>query len=797
MKSTTIQAIAICSVAVTGLAAGETGGGSRLSIGLNPAWRFQLGDPPGKPYAAQYEDSKWEIVSLPHSHQIFSANLAGFRKYGRQTGWYRREIEVPEEWLARKVFLEFRGAMQTTTLWVNGKNAGDYAVSGFDSFDFDITPYLRAGTNVLAVQVDNRPSGDIPPDGTPVDYILFGGLYRDVFLHVVDPLHLTFAWEARQGGVRLSLPVVSEKEAVVQVDSTVRNESARPRACTVATEIRDYEGKVAAAMSEEREVPAGAWVTFTQKSRPIAGPHLWSPEDPYLYQVLTIVREGDRELDRAQTALGIRWVKFDKNLGFFLNGQRVKLVGANYHQTWPFIGGAVPDGLRRRDAEQLKEMGVNWVRLSHYPHDPALLDAFDEFGLMALEEPPTWMDQKPGKWMANLEASFRSMIRRDRNHACVIVWSPCINHHPPDPALLRAAREEDPPRDRGNDTVMLPMNFQPGVISGEGALAIEHTGHMFPAKRGIHAMTRRVGGGGHGTLEVSVNREYEQAERHWEQLNAARLKEDNAGLAVWCMYDYNTFHNVNENGMVWHGVCDLFRIPKYSYYWHQSELTSEPMAYVVRVDSTSAAVFSNCERVRLWQDAGQGYREVATQKPDKGFSTKQGQQVTYALRHPPFHFTVAPAATRLKAEGLTGRSVMATYEWKQFGAPVALALEADRPAITADGADLSRIIVSAVDANGTPVETCGAPVTFAVEGLGQLIGENPVKLRAGKMIILAQSAFAPGEMTVTATADGLQPAKVTVRTEPVPAWVDMPKNLPAPQPTLRMPVTRQHAQRSE
>jgi beta-galactosidase len=199
----------------------------------------------------------------------------------------------------------------------------------------------------------------------------------------------------------------------------------------------------------------------------------------------------------------------------------------------------------------------------------------------------------------------------------------------------------------------------------------------------------------------------------------------------------------------------------------------------------------------LWQDAGQGYLEVATQKPDEGFSAKQGRQVTYALRHPPFHFTVAPTATRLKAEGLMGRSVMATYEWKEFGAPVALALEADRPTITADGADLSRIIVSAVDADGTPVETCSAPVTFAIEGLGQLIGENPVKLRAGKMIILAQSAFVPGEMTITATADGLEPAKVTVRAEPVPAWVDMPKDLPSHQPTLRTPVTGQHAQRSE
>jgi beta-galactosidase len=207
------------------------------------------------------------------------------------------------------------------------------------------------------------------------------------------------------------------------------------------------------------------------------------------------------------------------------------------------------------------------------------------------------------------------------------------------------------------------------------------------------------------------------------------------------------------------------------------------MAYVVRIDGTNAAVFSNCEQIRLWQDEGNGYTEVATQRPDQNFTTLEGNQAAYALHHPPFHFTVSPKATALKAEGLVGDAVKATYEWKQFGAPVALTLEADRPSITADGADLSRIIVTAVDANGTPVDTYDAPVTFSIKGLGQLIGENPAKLRAGKMIILAQSGFVPGELTISASAEGLRAATVTVKTQPVPNGVDMPKDLPAQQPT--------------
>ncbi len=244
------------------------------------------------------------------------------------------------------------------------------------------------------------------------------------------------------------------------------------------------------------------------------------------------------------------------------------------------------------------------------------------------------------------------------------------------------------------------------------------------------------------------------------------------------MYDYNTLHNTTERGLVWHGVCDLFRIPKYSYFWHQSELTGTPMAYVVRIDNTHAAVFSNCERVTLWQDEGAGYKKLGTRKPETSYSAENGKEIQYALRHPPFLFAISTNALALKAEGLLGNTVSATAEWKKPGPPAALLLEADRPTITADGADLSRIIVFAVDSNNVPVETCSGAITFSVEGEGQLIGENPVNLRAGKMIILAQSAFVPGKITIKASAPGLTPASVVVETKPVGPDVDMPKNLP-------------------
>jgi beta-galactosidase len=282
-----------------------------------------------------------------------------------------------------------------------------------------------------------------------------------------------------------------------------------------------------------------------------------------------------------------------------------------------------------------------------------------------------------------------------------------------------------------------------------------------------------------------VNREYEQAQRHWQQVNAAYLKPDNAGVAVWCFADYNTFHNSDEPGLVWHGVVDLFRIPKFSYGWHQSELAERPKAYVVRVDKTHATVFSNCQRVKLWENIGQGFVEVATQAPPRSFKAQDGTEIRYALHHPPLEYGVNPRAVALRAEGLIGNSVRATSLWKEAELPVALSLEVDRPQIQADGGDLSRIIVSVVDKAGVSVETAKGTVAFSVEGLGQIIGENPAALRAGKAVVLVQSGYVPGKLRVKAEAAGLGGASGELTLTPLPATVDVPQNLPAKQPTAR------------
>jgi beta-galactosidase len=776
----------VAGVLVLALGSGEVLGSdtSRVRHSLNTGWQVRSEDPGAEGWQRTLAGSGWDWVSLPHSEGLFDVNLRNFGREGRRVTWYRRSLVVKPEWAGKKLFLEFQGAMQDTTVWVNGEEVGRYAVSGYDPFHFDISQAARAGTNVVAVRVDNRPNRELPPDGTSTDYILFGGLNRDVVLHVTDPVHITFAWEAREAGVRLTLPRVSAAEARLRVECTVGNDSGRGRGCQLDTEVLDQEGRRVSGARSEAELAAGGRHTFVQEPPPWRRPRLWSPADPYRYRVVTRVLEGERELDRWETPLGVRWVRFDRERGFFLNGERLKLVGANRHQSWPFIGNAVPDGLHRLDARMLKAMGVNWVRLAHYPHDPDFLEALDELGLLALGEPATWMDEGPGRWTEHLEASFRRMIRRDRNRACIVVWGTAINHQGAHPALVRAAQEEDPTRDRAQDTVATPMDFRLGEVTGGGALSLEHTGHTFPAARGSREWATRVSGT--DVVLRGAHREYDQARRHWEQLDAAYRTADNAGVAVWCFADYNTFHNTDEPGLVWHGVVDLFRLPKLSYWWHQSELGAAPMVWVVRVASTEAVVFSNCEQVRLWADSGEGLREVGVRRPERDYQTLTGKDVRYALRHPPVRFGIPAGVRGLKAEGLMGRTIRARHEWREPGVAVAVRVEADPGELQADGADLSRLVVCVVDEHGTVVETARERVKVSVEGLGQLVGENPVRLRAGQGMILVQSGYVPGVLRVEAQAGGLGSGSAQIRMRALPPGMDLPPDLPVRQPTQRV-----------
>lgn len=430
----------------------------RAKLRLNAGWRFHLGDVP-EAAKADFDDSNWEQVTIPHTLKLTSLNLDECKDdktqltFHRDVGWYRRKFTVDAD-PNRKVFLEFEGAHQVTNAWINGKHVGEHAIGGYTPFHFDVTDYVnRDGENVVALSVDNRRNPDIPPDPGPMDYIKFSGLYREVYLVQTERLYIPFPWESRTAGVTITTPTVKSDAATIDVKTSIRNTHSEERICKLLTRVIDADGVVVLRMQSKAAIPAGSEIIISQVHGLDKEVHLWSCDDPYLYKVNSLVFDGDDEIPVycIDNPLGIRKFELHHDLGFSINGNPVKLIGVNRHQHYAYIGDALPESLHRKDALQFKEAGFNVVRLAHYPHDNAFIEACDELGILLYEEAPAWINIEGGKWRENLVEALRRAIRNHRNHPSLFAWGGGINHRGTFEPLHYAAKEEDPTRLTGTN----------------------------------------------------------------------------------------------------------------------------------------------------------------------------------------------------------------------------------------------------------------------------------------------------------------------------------------------------------
>ncbi|MBD3421937.1 MAG: DUF4982 domain-containing protein [Chitinivibrionales bacterium] len=728
----------------------------RTMRSLNAGWKYAADNSKAlaeTPASTAFSDAGWETVSVPHYLRKFNISSEDHERNRTEIGWYRRHFTIKAKESVDAVFLEFQGAMQVTDVWVNGRHAGQFAVSGFNSFHFDITSLIndRGKDNVIAVRVDNSENADIPPDGPKAkrqsghnDFFLFGGLYRDVFLTTTGNLRITYPWSDAQAGIRVTTSDLSQSSATVSIEATVKNGNASSRECTVAVTIVDPSGAPAATMRESSRIAASAPHTFTLKSPAIPNPALWSPESPSLYKAVITINDGSGPVDDYATTLGMRRFEFDQSRGFLLNGKPYKLIGTNLHQFMPWVGNAVTNRYHRRRVDDIKSIGCNWIRLSHYPHDPDLLDHCDRVGLLCLAEGPTWMHEGNAAWWNNLEQSFRRMIRRDRNHPCIFIWNACINHSTCNSRLNDAAHEEDTTRPTGQCDVPAPMCFcgDNPCVPDNGALCIEHTGHQYAARRfDFHQ-------------NIADAEMLHTARQHWKKINAAYKTHSNAGVAGWCMYDYKSYHQASDPdiGMAFHGFSDIYLIPKYTWHWYRSELTEAPMVFVANSwrsqSPTDVTVFSNCDRVELLVNG----TSAGTQSPDNSSHTDH-------LKHPPFTFTgLAYAEGEIVARGYVNGRPTTEHSVRTPLTAERLKLAADYDTLYADGADFTRVVVSQVDANGTvvPVAWEKAPaLTLSITGPGSVIADDRFRLYGGQVAFLVKAGMQTGTMTATAKVTGL------------------------------------------
>lgn len=392
----------------------------RVVYTINDGWKFTK----GSPFEAQLtgcDDSSWETVNIPHTWNDKDADdeTPGFY---RGPVWYRKQLFIDKSQEGRQAVIYFEGANQEVRFYLNGQFVGEHK-GGYTRFCFDITSHLRYGQeNLFAIYVNNIYNPNIPP--LSADFTFFGGIYRDVYLQFMNPVHIATN-DYASSGVYIRTPEVNNSAASVEITTLLTNDMPQPTEIRVENIICDADGKEVKKTQAEVKLAAGETKTDISKKIKIDSPRLWDIDDPYRYMVYTRIldkRKGTL-LDEVVNPLGLRWFKFDSEKGFFLNGKGRKLIGTARHQDYFQKGNALRDELHVQDVLLLKEMGGNFLRVSHYPQDPVIMEMCDKLGIVtSVEIPVVNAVTETEEFLHNSVEMAKEMVRQDFNRPSVMIW---------------------------------------------------------------------------------------------------------------------------------------------------------------------------------------------------------------------------------------------------------------------------------------------------------------------------------------------------------------------------------------
>ncbi len=802
------------------VSAGSAAPAPRERLLMDFGWRFKLGDPPDagqvfaypevrdlakadpgdaaeearlaesspNPVAANLgggvsfvqpdcNDRGWRQIDLPHDWVVElgfdpNGNMShGYKAIrhanGTDVGWYRRSFDLPAQEKGKTVWIEFDGVFRNCLVWLNGHCLGRN-VSGYSSFSYDLGRYAHfGGKNVLVVRVDASRTEGWFYEGA--------GIYRHVWLVKTDPVHI-----AHWGTYVTS--AVAGPDAQVSVQTQLRNDSNRAVTCTLVSTLTGANGKaIARAEQASIAIEPGKDQAVTQKLA-VRNAKLWSIESPNLYHLVSTVKQQRSTIDAYETPFGIRTIRFDPDHGFFLNGKRVEIQGVCCHQDHAGVGAALPDRIQYYRIEKLKEMGCNAYRTSHNDPTPELLEACDRLGMLVMDE-----HRKMGA-SPEILGQLERLIRRDRNHPSVILWSLGNEESGIQASEVGAqvaatmrdvVRRLDPTRPvtvamnggwgRGFSTV---VDVQGCNYFRSGKIDTYHQTHPLQpifgseeastvSTRGIYANDREKG----YVSAYDVNRPQwgSTAEKWWTYFASRPFL---AGAFVWTGFDYRgeptpySWPCINSH----FGIMDTCGFPKDNYYYYQAWWTEKPVLHLFPhwnwpgKEGQEIAVWcdSNCEAVELFLNG-----------------ESLGKQTMPVNSHLEWKVPYAPGT--LLAKGYRGSQEMAQVKVETTGAAARIKLLPDRSAIQADGEDVSMVTVEVVDAQGRVVPAAENEVSFAIEG-GKILGvgsgdpssHEPDKAGQRKVFnglaqVIVQSMKKPGDIMLSATSPGLQPADVKIQ----------------------------------
>ncbi|MFT3782641.1 MAG: glycoside hydrolase family 2 TIM barrel-domain containing protein [Nibricoccus sp.] len=700
------------------------------------------------------------VVDLPHS--AVTVDIDGHGHWFGECE-YRKRVCVPTAPAGSRIALYIAAAMHTAVVAVDGRPVGRH-IGGYLPFEVDLTAHLNDGVeHELSITIDNRDNADIPPGKSfaDLDFCWYGGLYRDVELRVYAPIHITdavAAGEVAGGGVLVRTLSASDAEAMVSIKAHVRNGSRAETNLAVVVELLLSGKAVATNRASLGKVGAGVAV-HGEVELTVVHPRLWSPTNPKLYSARVFVCDDSGQvLDERVERFGIRRIAFSRSGGFVINGRRVRLRGTNRHQEYPYLGYALPRAAQVRDAVRIKEAGFDYVRLSHYPQAPDFLNACDELGIVVMNAIPGWQFIGGEKFRENCYQHARDLIRRDRNHPCVVLWELSLNETDmPEEfmARLHAIGHEEMPGDQMFTCGWMDRydvyihSRQHGEMhrwrNGDKALVIAEYGDWeFYAAN--HGFDQKTGAGLHAAW--SNSRQFrssgerglrQQATNHIIALNDT-LSSPAVLDGQWTVFDYvRGYHPVRAGT----GIMDVFRLPKYSYYFYRSQRSPEergenwkggPMVFIASEWTASSSlrvlVFSNCDEVELRLNG----KSCGRQKPAKAISTQY-------LPHPPFVFDLSHYVPgKLEALGFFQGKPAATHAVGTFGAAVQLELSIETLEVAAPSHESDLLFAHAqwLDLSGFVCSDEDAEVRFSLEGDGRIVGPDRVVAEAGIASVLIQ-----------------------------------------------------------
>lgn len=775
--------------------------GNRTKYNFNIDWKF-IQSNPDNAQLTDFDDVTWKTISCPHTFNdvdtfddLSHGHHDGEDNQWRGTVWYRKHFKLPSSEFGKKVFIEFESVRQIADVYINGVHLGQNQ-TGFIPFGFDLTPHLKFGeNNVIAVKVNND-RGDHFRDNFPLVWNhehwhpTHGGIYRNVFLHTMDPLHITLPLydNLETVGTYVYAENISKKSADINVEAEIQNDYQQNKKITFVTQVLDKDDNVVATSKTEKNIPSGKKVMVNTTTN-VQNPQLWYTRYPYMYKVVSVIKEGAKVLDTYESPLGIRNFEFNKDTGFIINGEHVKLHGWGQKPTnaWAGLGAALPDWLRDYTYRLMDEAGGNFIRWGHCAGSPAEVDMGDKYGFVTLMPGVSGESQDDGEtWDIRIKA-FKDLIVYYRNHPSIFIWeggnwAETQAHYE---EILNTIETFDPKGKRlmGNRRADV-KNDSEGYVSIEiGTEGWEREYPELPiveSEYNREEAPRRIWDKyspddnfwNHPNISKNTyklsSEEFaiRQADHWWNKMGK---KSYHVGGANWVFSDGPHGGRCPTEVTRASGEVDAVRLPKEGFYALKAMWRPEPQVHIVghwnynKETKKPIYVVSNCATVKLYVN-------------DKLIGTNDSPENGYLFKFD----NVKWEAGEISAEAFIDNELKTSQTKETTGEPAALKLTPimGTKGWLADGSDIALIDVEIVDSAGKRCPLAKGRVDFIIEGpaiwRGGYNSGTPnstnnlyLDVEAGINRVAIRSLLKAGTVKITATQSGIKAASLGITSLPI------------------------------